>query len=310
MDVDEAISICSENFPNGLKIVARKLKARIIYGDLTNCEGWCVRHRSGGATIRINWNLPLHRQRSTLAHELGHLLDGSRTRVYGSPFFNNSKNERRAFEIGNSLLLPPEILTNLIPRTPLDSRALRKIAEEANVSQVITAIQFAKLAPQLDIEAVAVVGFRDEKPVWFPVSSGIPGVKEIAVRVKEETDFDKRRVSRFDNYFSFAIESYFIPVILIQKVSKEQIQVKTDAEFVKEFESTEFSSPKEFHSFQGRVGSLKDRIIKNGDSLTIPQIVSLFIEKYRDNWWGDFEQVISSEKGLEYLRIRFEKWFS
>ncbi len=310
MGVDGAIGVCSQNFPDGLKIVAERLGAEVIYDDLGKCDGWCVRRNSGGATIRINWNLPVHRQRSTLAHEIGHLLDGSKTQIYSSLFAGNSVNERRAFEIGNSLLLPPSILANLVSKTPLDSRSLKKIAEEANVSELIAAIQFAKIAAQLGIEAVSVVGFKNDKPTWFPVPSSISGIKKIAMRVKEETGFDKRRISRFDNYFSFAIESYFIPTILIQKISDEQIQVKTDAEIVKEFESKEFGSPKEFQSFQGRIGSLKDKIIKNGDSVTIPEVVSLFLKKYRDNWWGNFEQVISSEKGLEYLRIRFEKWFS
>jgi Zn-dependent peptidase ImmA (M78 family) len=208
MDVDEAISICSQNFPDGLKIVAERLEAEVVYGDLVNCEGWCVRHNSGKATIRINWNLPVHRQRSTLAHEIGHLLDGSRTQIYGSPFSGNSVNEKRAFEIGNNLLLPPNVLKDLIPKIPLDSRSLKKIAERANVSELITAIQFAKMAPQPDIEAISVVGFRNGNPTWFPVPSAIRGVKKIALRVKEETGFDKRRVSRFDNYLGFAIESF------------------------------------------------------------------------------------------------------
>jgi IrrE N-terminal-like domain len=309
MDVDEAISICSENFPDGLKIVAERLKAEVIYDNLGTCDGWCVRRNSGGAVIRINWNLPVHRQRSTLAHEIGHLLDGSRTQIYGSLFAANSIHERRAFEIGNSLLLPPKILFNLVPKIPLDSRALKKIAEEANVSQVITAIQFAKLAPQLDIEAIAVVGFKDDKPAWFPVPSGISGIKEIALRVQEETGLDKRRVSRFDNYFGFAIENFFMPTVLVQKLSDEQIQVKTDAEVVREFELNEFPSPKEFQIFQGRIGALKDRIVKDENNLTFLEMVDLFLEKYRGKWQEDFEQVISSEKGLEYLKIRFMKWF-
>lgn len=300
MDVEEAIAICSKEFPKGLEVVAKALNAEIIYGDLGKCEGWCVRHLSGASTIRINNSQPLNRQRSTLAHELGHLLDGSRTQVYGSPYSFNSLNERNAFKIGGDLLLPPTILLNIITEFPLSPMSLKYLADKAKVSQTVAAIQFAKIATNFGCEAVAVVGFnKDKKPTWFPLKT-FKGVKKVAERVFEEASQSKRHVSRFDNYIGFTIESGYIPMVLIQEVLDSS---KTLTEIADGFADKEILHSEHRNSFQACVGMFGKKIQFRCPDCTAQEAAYSFLKHYEGKWGVEFETKLASKEGLEYLKI-------
>lgn len=302
MDVQQAIELCYQEFPNGLEVIAQELNAQIIYSDLDNCDGWCVRHTSGSATIRINSNSSKARQKSTLAHELGHLLDGSKTQIYSK----YTENELIAFEIGGNLLLPPKKTEELTLEIPLSPRSLKHLADKAGISQLMAARQFAKIATKLGCESVAIVGFKDGKPNWFPLKS-FDGVNDIALQVQAITNLKKKIIARFENYIGFVIEGSSNSKILIQKLKHNTEQTTTLTEKIHSFQKNAFKSKTDFQSFQGKLGAFKNTL-KNLHELTSEQIVELFLEKYQGRWEEDFETVLNSDVGIEYLNIRFKKW--
>ncbi len=302
MEIDEAVNICSREFPRGLEIVANCLNAKIVYDNsLSGCEGWCVRHKSGKATIRINSNFPSTRQRSTLAHELGHLLDGSKTRVYGPHTSPYSRNETQAFEIGGKLLLPPDRIPDLILELPISYHSLKYLADSAGISKTMAAIQFVKISSNIGLKSAAIVGFnKSGNPNWVPVKA-FTGVKELAQSLRRKMGGNKKYIVRIDNYIGFFVDDFHIKFMVIQETHASS--GLTMSEVIKNFEDAELSDSAIRNVFQGRMSPFKIKLQQN--EMTASNAVVQFLEKHENKWPSNFEDSLCSRKGRKYLKTRF-----
>lgn len=136
--------------------------APMHWGKNGQLDGLLVRNKR---VIAVNVEKPLRRQRFSLAHELGHYAlnhdylkqQGSEVDIDHPPLYAHRQNnqlEVEANEFANELLVPRELLLNLIPKPESGSKDLEeqfrntpfaKLTKEVGKQQRLDATQLANL---------------------------------------------------------------------------------------------------------------------------------------------------------------------
>lgn len=110
-----------DEFPVNPRIIARKLRAKVVFSPLDGLSGFIDKRNWRRPEIGINSDEPQHRRRFTLAHELGHLVDrddfDDSEYSFRDPLQAESEafdlNEFFANEFAGELLMPAEKVEEL-----------------------------------------------------------------------------------------------------------------------------------------------------------------------------------------------------
>ena len=147
MEINEALSIASEAFPEGVEALAQAMGTVVLRSPLRGCEGWCIR-KEDGYLIRINSDSPRERQRFTLAHELSHILLGTTPDIPA----DGCSEEQAVNNFAAVLLLPPERMREQIDtERPISAATVRRLSKAACVSQMMLARRIVTMAESLGI---------------------------------------------------------------------------------------------------------------------------------------------------------------
>jgi hypothetical protein len=160
----DALAFAESRFPDGPEALAERLGVQVECSPLVGCDGWCL---TDGRTIiiRLNSQTSPARQRFTLAHELAHLILGTKPDIVLDAF---SQDERVVDSLAAELVLPASQLKALIGGTlPVDAKCLQRLAKAAHVSETMAACRIAALADELGLVNAAVTAFDDQdKLLW------------------------------------------------------------------------------------------------------------------------------------------------
>lgn len=168
LSVKKAREFANANFPETPEKLADHLGVVVRRSPMAGCDGWCLMI-GGRAIIRINSQLSPRRQRFTLAHELGHLILGGPTIVGESledMLGSSSAEERQVNDLAGELLIPGEIAKAALPELPVVAAALKRLARQANVSELASAIRVANPADQIGLVNASVVLFDGDEVRW------------------------------------------------------------------------------------------------------------------------------------------------
>lgn len=150
----EALQLAAEAYPQGPEAIAVRLGAEVRYEPLSK-DGWCLRGPAK-IVIKLNSNAPATHQRFTLAHEVAHLIFGTKTDIADRGFEgydSKSPAERQADALASQLLLPVGHVQPHITTPVVDPTMIRKIGKQATVSEQVVALRLARLAGELGIGA-------------------------------------------------------------------------------------------------------------------------------------------------------------
>lgn len=159
---DEAKRILANaeyTLPIDVHAIARSHGITILTVSLEDPVSGLLVVKNGNATIGVNENHHLNRQRFSLAHELGHYLlhrDKSSVFLDEAPiFFRDEKSsdgsEREEIEanaFAAALLMPEALLREIVRNKPLDAQddvAVRRLATQFGVSTQALTIRLTRL---------------------------------------------------------------------------------------------------------------------------------------------------------------------
>ena len=140
--------------------IAKSEGLEIAYHDLEdNVSGLLIRREHGSPVIAVNVRHHKHRQRFTIAHELGHyLLHQDRPTVFVDQLLVHFRAERSASRadpreaeantFAAALLMPEQLLQQALQDNPIDigdEEAVRRFAQEFAVSPQALTIRLASL---------------------------------------------------------------------------------------------------------------------------------------------------------------------
>ncbi|HVX09582.1 MAG TPA: ImmA/IrrE family metallo-endopeptidase [Pirellulales bacterium] len=220
IDVYEALAFCGEHFPEGPERLAERLGASVEYHPLDGCEGWCVQG-DAGVIIRINSSSPLTRQRFTLAHELAHLLLHTAPDVeilveLGCPVDDE---ERSVNNLAAQMLLPSQVMIELVTSLPIPRRDILAIAAKARSSDAVVAQRIVQMKGQLGIANAFFAEFR-ESNFWVSPAFACPPprVRELLTKAKAAypNDYEYEHIGRQNSVAIF--ETPWSTTMLVQSV--------------------------------------------------------------------------------------------
>jgi hypothetical protein len=311
----EALSFADNSFPQGPEKLAERLRIDVRYSALQGCDGWCL-SVDETAIIHINSTYAKSRQRFTLAHELGHLLLGipsGLTESFSDMFRSDSKEERKVNDIAAELLLPCRIVGKTVGKVPVDASALRRLAKNARVSELVAALRVANLAQQLGLENASVAFFKDDQFCWHwsETLTGIDATfaEYLLVEAKRHKPSPFRLPRESDNRIVVAslIENpaYDSATLFVQLLASEQGNSLSHDERRRELEQYLFDGDDAFRrSLQGCFGAFKPKV----EGIKAEQAEAMFWERYANGLPGGANERLLSDKGREYVRLRLEEW--
>jgi hypothetical protein len=167
MNKATALEIAEEHFPNGPEHIAKALGAEVTYAAI-NVDGWCI-PCGKSPIITINKDSPSTRQRFTLAHELAHLILGTKPDIVAGKddFLYDPKgtDENEANQLASGLLLPLEPLRSiLVP--PIDAKSLAVTAKKCGVSEVALALRLIRNPYVFGLDNPVLTRLGDGKLMW------------------------------------------------------------------------------------------------------------------------------------------------
>jgi Zn-dependent peptidase ImmA (M78 family) len=310
MDRAAALRIAEETFPNGPERIAEILGAEIVYASI-NVDGWCLSPPSGSPLITLNKDSPRTRQRFTLAHELAHLILGTKPDLVGRRdrdlYHPKSPEEKAANQLASELLLPLSCLRPLLT-PPIDSRVVAAVARQAGVSEVALVLRLVRNADEFGLLHPTVARIEDGTVAWkVPFNRPLTDrtaatLYANAVRVGGTT---RTRSSKDEPVLVCALSNSTYPILFYYWLPPEYAAQETAAERRQRIEGELFGDDSRFrHVVNGYLGAFKHRAA--GQDLV--NAVAEFHERY-----GRYLVEASSEKYgstafEEYLRFRLAEW--
>lgn len=312
--VERSLAYAREHFPQGPERLAEHLSIEIRRSPLSGCDGWCL---SAGqrAVIRVNSRMAKSRQRFTLAHELGHLLLGVPS-VIGESLSDvlrsDNEEEKRVNDIAAELLVPQDVVQATVKDLPVVASVLRRLAKQAQVSELAAALRVANLAADLGLENASVIFFEDDAVSWqWSKTLSMPKRTALslrdAAREASPNAFRHVRNRESDVVVASLIENPYFgsATLFVQLLPIEYGTQKSRDERRAELEKHLFTGQTEFQrQLQGCFGAFKPRVV----GMSVANAERLFWERYDARFTGVPGKRLKSAQGREYVRLRLEDW--
>ncbi len=306
-----AVRLTATNFPHGPEKLAEKIGVEILSSPLVGVEGWCIQGLNT-ATIRINSTSSPFRQRFTLAHELAHLVLGTKPDIATEPFRSDRQEECDADQLASEFLIPIEqVNAHFRGHLPIDAKTLKRLAKAARVSPVMAACRVVNAAVGLGLKNAGVFFFAGGIQQWsysptlrFDESEGEELLKEAMKCYPNLVRLDN---SDGNVVVGSMIDAQDYQVLLVQLLPEEEATKETQEERIRSLASELFDNDSTFRpSIAGSLGVLKGKC--QGKNLS--EAVDFFYTQYVGvKYSGDREKVLLSTKGREYIRLYLERWF-
>jgi len=308
----QALACCAQHFPNGPEELAKRLNIPVIRAAFKGSEGWCLRYRKQ-ATITLNSTSPSTRQRFTLAHELAHIVLGTKNDVLAAgagAFYADTKEERQANSLAAEFLLPKAELRRFATSLPVDIVDLEKIAKKANVSLLMVARRIAELAEDIGLINGAIVLFQGNQYRWqwsptleFPSKDAVVQIwlqaKEAAPQLHREQQGDRSVICA--SYLSGGD----FTALFVQLLPRNVAGKPTIGEQLREIEAWLFGDdPKLQRSLAGKFGYFSDQKARG---MSPEEAAGAFLEHYHNKWLPQWVVKMADPRALEWLRLKFRK---
>ncbi len=312
MERDAAIAVAERDFPHGPESLAKVLGAIVEYAPMCGCDGWCVR-RNRASIIYINGNSSLTRQRFTLAHELSHLILGTKPDVVLDPFKSDTAEERAADLLASELLIPESKARSFLGETlPVVAKTLQRLAKAANVSAIMAACRIVNMTHVLGLQNAAVSFFNSDGEYQWRFSSGLNFTDDEAVKLRfmafEAAPTPVRAPNNDGNIVVASIidaQGYY-SALFLQLLPPDLANSKTREEQLAELiRGRVFGTD---YSFQQSVASCLGHIRNKYAQFTVSQALSEFDGQYTSQKWSLLrQQLLMSPDGREYLKLELSK---
>ena len=310
----DAVALANTHFPNGPESIAANLEISVEMADLSGCDGWCIR-LGAIAMIRVNSRSSTVRQRFTLAHELSHLILGTKPDVALRPFQSDSAEEREADALAAELLIPESTAREFLSDSlPVDARTLRRLAKAARVSPIMAACRIVNMADDLGLMNAAVVFFDDQKQYQWRFSNGLRFSNTDAQKLFEKAVSAAPGMVRVPNtdgklVVGSVIRADRYTALFLQLLPPEIATHKTCDERLRELKEKLFQDD---YSFQQSVAACIGIVRKHTDNTSVDEAVNAFFKKYitpSKKWTQTQRERLLSEEGREYLGLEMTKSF-
>ncbi|TWU04921.1 ImmA/IrrE family metallo-endopeptidase [Stieleria varia] len=311
---EEARNFALEHFPKAPEDLISELGITLRESEMSGCDGWCLR-RGDEAIIRINRNLGAGRKRFTLAHELGHLILGIPGIVgesYEEMLSSDLAEEREVNQLASELLMPKEIVTQVLPDLPVVCDGLRRLARKSKVSELAAAIRVCNLAEEIGLNNALVVLFDDDDSVRWQWSQTLTMPEDLACKLLKrarKASPEVFRVEREDGDVIVAsiIEnhSFGSATMFVQLLPNDIGHNVSHHERRKQLERDLFEGEVKLQqSMSGYFGALKSRVKQKGWSKA--QAQADFWRRYEETLAGT---TVDSDEGRAYVDLRIDEWF-
>ena len=307
---DEALAFTESQFPDGPEALAQRLRVKVERSALVGCDGWCI---TDGCTtiIRLNSQSSQPRQRFTLAHELAHLILGTKPDIVLNAF---SQDERPVDSLAAELVLPASRLKSLIAGTvPVDAKSLEHVAKAAHVSVTMAACRVAALAGELGIVNAAVTAFDEYDTLLWTWAPTLRVPKSSALRLLKDVEEVAPSPYRDQQNDGKVVVASLLParkirVLFMQLLPPSLANQKSVGERLRELDQRLFAGS---NSLRGKVaGSLGAFKSKHAaKSLSLKLALKEFNETYTMKKWQEpFRSKMLMAEGQEFLALRLEPW--
>ena len=307
----EAIQVAAEKFPRGPERLAELLGAEVRSEPL-GVDGWCVRGPQR-TIIRLRSGTPETRRRFTLAHEVAHLIYGTRSKIADRGFEcydPKSALEKQANALAARLLLPVPHAQAAITAPVIDPSMIRKLAKTAVVSEQTTALRLATLARELGLGAVAVFAFDGGGVVWKR-AAGVDLSGHDLHHLYERAQQAVGRLHRQTGppgrvLVASALFNPTVPTLVVQELPSDQALTTSAAEKLRAASVALFAGDEPFrHSLEGKFGAFKPKV----RGLSLDEAIAAFLDRYRIAWESpDHAQKFLSAPCQRYIRLKLSQW--
>lgn len=309
---EAARQFAESNFPEAPERLAQHLAIDVRYSTMSGCDGYCLVLRDK-AIVRINSQLSPYRKRFTLAHELGHIILGI-PGVVGESFEqmigSKETEERRVNQLASEILMPIQVVKQIIPDVPVVSGALKRLAKRSNVSELAAAIRVCNLAESIGLINASVVFFGDGDSVTWQWSTTLQMPEETARLLLQEAGGiapEVYRLPRDDGntivasilanpaFGSATLFVQLLPTSLGMQPSHHEKRRRLETELFA-------NNAKLQQQMSGLFGAHKGKI----DGLSMSQAINLFWERNRTKVANT---TVDSAIGREYVELRIGEWY-
>lgn len=316
ISVEEALRFAEENFPNAPNKFAELLEVEVRRCAFVG-DGWCLTDGSR-ASVMLSSQASVSRQKFTLAHELGHLILGIPS-VIGEAISDlqnaRSDEEKRVNQLAAQILLPQSIARRAVRELPISLGVIKRLAKEANVSELFVARRLTFLAPELGLLKAAIVHYENNRYKWqFGTKPPMPpGRAESLLADCQQSKSQIKQVvgsKQEELVFADLIENpYFsMQTVFLQRIRASDCAVESTEATTKRLANQLLEAKEEFrNSLQGCISSMKTQ----SANLSVDEALALFIKRHLEEWprWDDeFRERLLSADGQRYLRLRLQAW--
>jgi hypothetical protein len=211
-------------------------------------------------------------------------------------------------ELASALLIPTEVVKATLPKLPVVAAALRKLARNANVSELAAAVRVCNLVSEIGLVNASVVLF-DGNLVRWQWSRTLTMPNDTAVWLlgqarKVAPNAFRHRRSQGDVIVASTIENpYFGSATLFVQLLPAELGLNLSYhERRKQLEAFLFANDEKLQQrVSGLMGAHKPRIA----GMTEDEAVDLFWERNRAKLQNSS---MNSKEGREYVRLRISEW--
>jgi Zn-dependent peptidase ImmA (M78 family) len=307
---DDALASTESRFPYGPEALAEGLGVKVERSPLVGCDGWCI--TDGSSTIiRLNSQSSLPRQRFTLAHELAHLILGTKPDIVLDEF---SHAERTVHSLAAELLLPGSHLRSLVGgMLPVDAECLKRVAKAAHVSETMAACRVAALADELGLVNAAVTAFDEEDKLLWTWAPTLRVPESAAMRLLEDTEKTAPSPYRRQQNDGKVVVASLLParnirILFMQLLPPQLASQKSVGERRRELDQFLFAGNGVLRGkVAGSLGAFKSK--RQANSLSIAEALRVFNETYTTTKWLEpFRSHMLTNEGQEFLALYLEPW--
>lgn len=310
----DAVRITEENYPCGPEKLAELLEVKVQYCAFKG-DGWCLKLGTR-ASVMINSNSPITRQRFTLAHEMGHLLLDIPSVVgeaIGDLRDTSSDEEKRVNQLAEQILLPSSVARKAVQELPISSRVVQSLARNANVSSLFVARRLTSLSSELGLLWAAIILFNQGKYDWqYRHNSTERIATELAENLLERCQKSPAKTVKVvrDQAKDVLVATMFpnprygLQMVWLQVISQNDYS----AESVKDLENRLLKGYEALRpSLQGTLSVMKNKSAQ----MTLEEAIAFFNDRHLGEsrrWNDEFCVRLHSSDGQRYLRLRLRAW--
>jgi len=260
--------------------------------------------------IRVNSNSSETRQRFTLAHELAHLILGTRPGIAREPFRSETAEERAADQLAGELLIPESKARACLGAVlPVDARTLQRLAIAAAVSPIMAACRVVNLTTILGLRNAAVVFFDSNGQYQWRHSSGLSFTDDEAVALHSDavrSNEALRAPNEDGNTVVYsAINILHYSALFMQLLPPDVANGQTMEERKVALREIVFQGDV---SFQQSVAACVGYIRKKFSHLTVTEALVEFDNRYLECKWTAAERsCLREDTGREFLKFELAK---